>query len=75
MKSAAQRTGEKTLPGFAADGRVDAAIDERETVAVGDEIDVDVIEPERQRETDPEQAGRDLDRPTRLGRRRIGEGQ
>jgi hypothetical protein len=65
-----ERPGEQRLPSGAGTRVVDSGVDQREPSAVFDEVDVDVVEPERQGEPRPEDAGRqfdDLPGPGRLG--------
>ena len=65
-----QRPVDQRLPGGARGRIVDAGVDQREARAVLDQIEVDVVEPERQREPRPEDARPDLD--DLAGLRRLG---
>ena len=67
-----KRPGEKRLPGGARLRVVDPCVDERQSVAVLDEIDVDVVEPEREREARPQNARTNFDRLAGLRRSRVG---
>ena len=58
----AQRPVEQRIPGGARRRVVEPGIEHRPAGTVLDQIDVDVVEPERKREADPQDAGRDLDR-------------
>ena len=51
--AAGERSGNERLPGGARGRVVDAGVDEREPGAVLDQVDVDVVEPERQRQPRP----------------------
>ena len=52
----------KRLPGGARPRVVDSRVDDREPVAILDQIDVDVIEPERKGKTRPQNARTNFDR-------------
>ena len=67
QSAAAKRPGKQRLPRRARLRVVDSRIDDSEPVAIFDQIDVDVIEPERKRETGPQDARTDLDRFAGLG--------
>ena len=71
----AQRTRKQRIPGRARRLVVEAGVEHRPAGAVLDQVDIDVIEPERQREPHPQDAGRDLDRRPGRGRRQMREGQ
>ena len=72
-RAVAEHGAEQRFPsrerGFVAEARVD----QRPSVAVVDEIDVHMIEQKRQRQPRPQDAGGDLDRVARRGRRRMNE--
>ena len=70
---AAQWPVEQRQPEPARDRIVDAGVDQREAVAILDQIDVDVVEPERQRQPQPEYARRRLDPFERFWRRGMRE--
>ena len=70
---AGERSGHQRKPGLLGRLVADAGVDHGEAVAILDQVDVDVVEPERQRDPRPEDAGRDLDQLT--GDRRLGEGE
>ena len=72
---AGERPGEHRLPDRAARLVADPAIEHRPALAIGDQVDVDVIEPERQRQAQPQHAGCDLQRRAEGGRRGMGEDQ
>ena len=68
-----KRAGQQRLPPGAGAGVVDAGVEHRPAGAVLDQVDVDVVELERQREPQPQDAGRDLDRPAEFRRHGRGE--
>ena len=72
---AGERPGEHGLPGRAARLVADPAIEHRPALAIGDQIDVDVIEPERQRQAQPQHAVCDLHRRAEGGRLGVREDQ
>src|SRR6185437_7245261 len=65
-----KRSGDERLPRRARLRVINSRIDGREPVSVLDQVDVDVIEPERKGKARPEHARTNLDRFARL--RRIG---
>ncbi len=67
-RAAAQQGADDPVPGRAGRRVVKPGIEHRPTALVLDQIDVDVVEPVGEREPQPQQAGRHLDR--RAGRRR-----
>ncbi|MNE11429.1 hypothetical protein D3C80_1041870 [compost metagenome] len=72
---AAQRSREGRLPTLARGVGFQARIHQGPAIAVGQGIDIDVVQRHRQRQAQPQHAGRDLDRLTDLRRRprRIGQ--
>ena len=70
---AGEHSGHQREPGLLGRLVADAGVDHREAVAILDQVDVDVVEPERQRDPRPEDAGCDLDQLA--GRRRFGKGK
>ncbi len=68
-----QRAVDQRVPDFARGVVADAGVQDGPAVAVVDQVDVDVVEPEGQRNARPQDAGRDLDDLAR--RRRLGEGE
>jgi hypothetical protein len=61
-RSTGKRTRQRRLPRRAAAPRVQPGIDEGPAVLVPQRVDIDVIQRHRQRQAQPEDAGRDLDR-------------
>ena len=61
QRSVAQRPFEERLPDFARDRIVDPRVDQREAVAILDEVDVDVVEAKRKRQSKPQYSRRRLD--------------
>ena len=57
-----QQAAEQRRPHGAHVGAVEPGVDQREAAIVLDQIDVDVVETKGERQTQPEQAGRDFDR-------------
>jgi hypothetical protein len=72
---AAQHAGEQRLPDGAGFGRVDSGVEHGETALVLEQVDIHVVEPERQRQTRPQDAVGDRDRLTRRRRRSMGIAQ
>ena len=66
-RPALQQARQQGVPELARRLVVDAGVDQREALAVLDQINVDMVEPERQRQPRPQDAVSDLDR---LSRRR-----
>ena len=56
-----QRPVDERLPGGPRRRVVDAGVDQRQARAVFDKVQVDVVEPKRQREPRPEHSGPDFD--------------
>ena len=65
-----QEAAEHALPQRPRLGRVDAGVDHRPAALAFDEVDVDVVQAERQRQAQPVQAGGDLQRRAVRGRLR-----
>ncbi len=63
-----QRAGQQLLPNSLRRGVAEAGVDDRDAQPVLDQVNVDVVQPERQREAEPGDARRDLGHPAR-GRR------
>ena len=68
-----KRPGEKRFPGGPRGRVVDPGVDEREPVAVFDQVDVDMVEPERERKSRPQDARTNFDRFAGLRRNGIGK--
>ena len=68
-----KRPGEKRLPGGPRWRVVDPGVDQREPVAILDQVDVDMVEPERERKSRPQDARTNLDRFAGLRRNGIGK--
>ena len=66
-------TGEHRLPGRLGLVGADAGVDHRPAALMGEHVDVDVVELERQREPQPLEPRREVDDLTRVRRRRPGE--
>jgi hypothetical protein len=72
-RPAAERPREQPLPDRPPAPRIEAGVDERPAVAVVERVDVDMVEPHRQRQPHPEHAVGDRDRLALA--RRLGEGE